>query len=280
MDETSLYQARILIVDDHHANVLVLERLLGNYGFVDVASTTRSNEVEQLCADLDPDLLLLDLQMPAPDGLEVMRRLRRSPSKTAEMPILVLTADHTTETKRQALAGGANDFLQKPFDAVEVILRIKNQLTTRLLQLALNTHNEMLERRVEERTTQLEQARIEIIERLAHAAEYRDDATGEPAHRVGETAAALAEQLWLPADQVTRIRRAAPLHDIGKLAIPDAILLKPGTLTPREFETIKTHTTLGAEILAGSNSRLLQLAEEIALTHHEHWDGSGYPAGL
>jgi putative nucleotidyltransferase with HDIG domain len=280
VDDLTLRQARILIVDDQQANVLLLERLLASFGFRAVTATTRSDQAEALCDSLDPDLLLLDLQMPPPDGIEVLRRLRSRPSGPAPMPIIVLTADNTTEAKRRALAGGANDFLHKPFDAVEVVLRIKNQLSTRMLQLALNVHNDMLERRVEARTEQLEQARIEIIERLAHAAEYRDDDTGQHTRRVAQISGLLAERLGLPDGEVARIRRAAPLHDVGKIAIPDAILLKPGKLTSSEFNSMKTHTTIGAEILSGSQSRLLRLAEEIARSHHERWDGTGYPAAL
>ncbi len=280
MDDATLTQARILIVDDQQANVLLLERLLAANGFKNVTGTTHSDRAEALCAELDPDLLLLDLQMPYPDGFEIMRRLRTGPSVAAPMPILVLTADNSVDTKRHALASGASDFLNKPFDTVEVILRIKNQLATRILQLTLDTHNAMLERRVHERTQELDQARLEAIERLAHAAEYRDDDTGEHIRRVGALAALLARELGMPAIEVQRIRSAAPLHDVGKIAIADAILLKPGRLTADEFETMKTHAAIGAEILSGSDSRLLQLAEEIARTHHEHWDGNGYPAGL
>jgi putative two-component system response regulator len=273
-------QARILIVDDQHANVLLLERLLAAHHFVDVTGTTQSDEAETICAEIEPDLLLLDLHMPEPDGFEIMRQLRARPAGPTPMPIIVLTADPSPETKRRALSIGANDFVHKPFDAVEVILRIENLLATRRLQLTLHTHNTMLEQRVRERTHELEHARIEIIERLAHAAEYRDDDTGEHTQRVGRTAALLADTLALPSDFVARIRRAAPLHDVGKLGISDAILLKPGKLTPSEYATMQEHVTIGAEILAGSRSKLLQLAKEIALTHHERWDGSGYPAGL
>ena len=280
VDNAALNQARILIVDDQQANVLLLQRLLASSGFTDVRATTRSDEAERLCVELDPDLLLLDLQMPPPDGLAILRCLRERDSGRPQVPVIVLTADHTTEVKHRSLALGANDFLHKPLDATEVILRIKNQLATRTLQLALNAHNEMLERRVVERTEQLEQSRIEITERLALAAEYRDDETGRHTQRVADTSGLLAEQLMLQPLEVARIRRAAPLHDVGKIAIPDSILLKPGKLTPVELEVIKTHTTVGAEILSGSQSKLLQLAEEIARTHHEHWDGSGYPARL
>jgi putative two-component system response regulator len=279
-DEAALTQSRILIVDDQQPNVLLLERLLAAHGFVNVTGTTRSDLAERYCAEVDPHLLVLDLQMPEPDGFEIMRRLHYAHDGSTLMPIIVLTADYTDETKRRALASGASDFLHKPVDAIEVILRIKNLLSTRLLQLELNTHNVLLEQRVAERTSELEHARVEIIKRLAHAAEYRDDETGEHTQRVGRTAALIADQLVLPQDDVARIQQAAPLHDVGKLGISDAILLKPGKLTTSEFEIMKTHAAIGADILSGSQSKLLQVGELIARTHHERWDGTGYPDGL
>jgi putative nucleotidyltransferase with HDIG domain len=187
-----------------------------------------------------------------------------------------LTADITPEAKRRALTEGALDFLTKPFDATEVLLRIKNLLQTRLLHLQLREQNEVLDEKVRERTADLEATQVEILERLALAAEYRDDDTGEHTKRVGETTARIAEALDWSQAEVELIRRAAPLHDVGKIAIPDSILLKPGKLTPEEFERMKTHTSLGAQMLSGGEFPLLQLAEQIALTHHERWDGTGY----
>ncbi|MGH2371927.1 MAG: HD domain-containing phosphohydrolase, partial [bacterium] len=181
---------------------------------------------------------------------------------------------------QRALAGGAKDFLTKPVDATEVVLRIRNLLETRMLHLQLQDQNEILEEKVLDRTRELEQAQIEILERLALAAEYRDDDTGQHTYRVGETSGHIARALVLPDAQVELIRRAAPLHDVGKIGIPDNILLKPGKLTPDEFEVMKTHTTIGVRILSGSKFPLLQLAREIALAHHERWDGAGFPEGL
>jgi putative two-component system response regulator len=196
------------------------------------------------------------------------------------VPFLVLTADATAETKRRALAAGARDFLTKPLDQIELLLRVRNLLQVQQLQYRLHEQNANLEDQVAERTRDLEHARLEILERLALAAEYRDDDTQEHAWRIGRTCALLALELGLPDPEVELIRRAAPLHDIGKIGISDVILLKPGKLTDAEFEVIKTHTTIGAEILSGSHSPLLRLAERIALSHHERWDGRGYPGGL
>ena len=280
MDEQAILQARILIVDDQEANVTLLERLLAVSDFVNVATTTDSSKAVELCAELEPDLVLLDLQMPPPDGFEVMSQLAPWTQGSTRLPILVLTADATRETKRHALAVGATDFLSKPFDTTEVVLRIRNLLLTRLLQVELRDQNKLLERRVQERTRDLEEARLEILERLAFAAEYRDDATGQHAQRIGRLAALVARELGLPDETVELIRRAAPLHDVGKLGLSDAVLLKQGHLTPEEMEAMKLHTIIGGEILGRSRLPLLRMSEEIALAHHERWDGSGYPAGL
>jgi putative nucleotidyltransferase with HDIG domain len=267
---------RILIVDDQPSNILLLEGILEDQDYNSVRSLTDSRQALPVFLEYQPDLILLDLQMPYLNGFEVMKQLRGRVPPGTFLPILVLTADITPETKRQALAEGATDFLTKPFDTTEVILRIKNLLHTRSLYLQLQDQNEILEQKVRERTLELEQTQIEILERLALAAEYRDDDTGEHTKRVGQMSAQIAQTLGLPGIRVELIRRAAPLHDVGKIAIPDSILLKPGKLTPEEFEHMKTHTTVGAKMLSGGRFPLLQMAEEIALTHHERWDGTGY----
>jgi putative two-component system response regulator len=218
--------------------------------------------------------------MPQIDGFELMELLATTTGERRSIAFLVLTADATEETKRRALSMGARDFLTKPLDRVELLLRVRNVLQVEELQDRLFEHNANLEDEVAERTRDLDQARLEILKRLALAAEFRDDDTQEHAWRIGRTSALLAIGLGLPDRELELIGRAAPLHDIGKVGIPDAILLKPGKLTAAEYETIKTHATIGAEILSGSRSPLLVMAEEIALTHHERWDGQGYPGGI
>ena len=187
-----------------------------------------------------------------------------------------MTADITTEAKQRALASGANDFLSKPLDTTEVILRIKNLLRTRWLQAELRQHNETLEAKVLERTRQLAEAQLEILDRLAIAAEYRDDDTGQHTKRVGKLAAIIARGLGQSEDQVEVLRLAATLHDVGKIGVPDRVLLKPDKLTAEEFEIIKSHTIIGGEILGKSKFAILQMAREIAVSHHERWDGTGY----
>src|SRR5919109_2922920 len=276
MLENLLTTSRILIIDDQPSNVALLEGILQEEDFTSFRSIMDSREVLPAFIEYLPDLILLDLQMPYLDGFEVMKQLRACRVPNDFIPILVLTADVTPEAKRRALAEGGLDFLTKPFDATEVLLRIKNLLQTRSLHLQLQAQNQLLDHKVQERTAELEATQVEILERLALAAEYRDDDTGEHTKRVGETAAQIAQTLGWPSEEVELIRRAAPLHDVGKIAISDSILLKPGKLTPEEFERMKRHTQLGAKMLSGGRFPLLQLAEQIALTHHERWDGSGY----
>ena len=268
--------ARILIVDDQPSNVMLLEGILQEEDFTGSRGLTDSRQALPVFLEYQPDLILLDLQMPYMNGFEVMKQLRGRVPPGTFLPILMLTADITPESKRHALAEGATDFLTKPFDNTEVVLRIRNLLQTRSLHLQLQDQNQVLEQKVRERTLELEQTQVEILERLALASEYRDDDTGEHTKRVGHMSAQIAQTLGLLEEEVELIRRAAPLHDVGKIAIPDSILLKPGKLTPEEFEQMKTHTTMGAKMLSGGRFPLLQMAEEIALTHHERWDGTGY----
>lgn len=277
MDD-KIRQAQIIIVDDEMANVALLERILKMGGYTNYLSTTDPRKVLALFKSHPPDLLLLDLHMPHLDGFTLMEQICARIETTGFMPILVLTADVSREAKQRALSAGAKDFLAKPLDAQEVLLRIRNLLETRFLHQAVLNQNVELEARVRERTRDLEIAHMDTIQRLARAGEFRDDETGQHAQRIGKVAAILAKELGLNNHQAELIRRAAPLHDIGKIGIPDSILLKPTKLTESEYETMKKHTTLGASILAGSRSPSLQMAEEIALYHHERWDGKGYMA--
>ena len=267
--------ARILIVDDEAQNVDVLRRILTRAGYTRVEATTDSRDAAALYVQLRPDLILLDLHMPHLDGIGVMDQLSDIAEATY-LPILILSGDVSPEARREALSRGAKDFVNKPFQQDEILLRIKTLLETRFLYLKIQSQNQILEVKVRERTRALEDAQVEIVERLAMAAEYRDDNTGQHTQRVGQMSALLARQLGLRDTQVSLIRRAAPLHDVGKIGVPDTILLKLGKLSPAEFEVVKTHTTIGARILSGSRFPLLRLAEEIAFNHHERWDGLGY----
>lgn len=280
MDQDVIRSAQLLIVDDEEPNLGLLEFLLRQAGFHQLTSTTDPRHALPLFQKCRPDLVLLDLGMPHLDGFAVLSQLRARIPADGYLPILVLTGDDSPEARQRALSEGARDFLRKPFDPAEVVLRIRNLLETRFLYLRVQQQNQQLEEKVLRRTEQLQQASLEILERLARAAEYRDDATGHHTERVAHLCCRLAGRLGLPDAEVELIRRAAPLHDVGKIGVPDEVLLKPGKLTAAEFEVIKSHTLIGARILSGSRFPLLQLAEEIALTHHERWDGNGYSPGL
>jgi putative two-component system response regulator len=276
MEAETLQGLGILILDDELQNIDVLQRLLVRAGYTQVRATTNAVEALAMFRERSPDLILLDLHMPVMDGFAVMAAVREHLRPGTYLPILVLTGDLENVTKERALSAGATDFVTKPFEATEVLLRIRNLLETRDLHRRLQHHNEELEQKVRERTRELEEAQLEILERLALAAEYRDDVTGQHAQRVGALAALLAREVGMDEDGADLIRLAAPLHDVGKIGIPDAILLKPGRLTPGEFDVMRTHITIGARILDGSHFALLKLAREIALSHHERWDGTGY----
>lgn len=271
--------ARILVVDDEEANVRLVTEMLKRSGFASIATLTDPRQLEQTFESFEPDLVLLDLHMPHRDGFSVLEAL--SPWIVAEhLPVCVVTGDMSIDVRRRALALGARDFITKPYDLMEVVLRVRNLLETRLLYQNLRKQNRTLLETVHGRTTELEETRLEMLERLAIAAEYRDDNTSQHTIRVGGMAASIAEGLALSSDHVALIRRAAALHDVGKIGIPDALLRKPGGLTAEETQIMRTHTSIGAHILGGSQAPLLTMAESIALTHHERWDGEGYPQKL
>lgn len=272
--------ARIIVADDLSANVKLLTRILTRGGYAHVYGTADSSSVLAMSLELQPDIVLLDLHMPGTDGLAILRDLRARTATQPYLPIVVLTGDASSGARRRTLAAGASDFLTKPYDATEVLLRVRNLLEIRRLHLALAAENRTLEQRIQERTEALVESQIEVLERLAAAAEFRDDVTGQHTRRVGRLAATLAALVGLPVERVDIIRRAAPLHEIGKIGVPDTILRKPGPLTEAECEIMKTHTTMGASILSGGGSELVRVAERIAWCHHEWWDGTGYPRCL
>jgi putative two-component system response regulator len=276
MQKQIVQNSKILIVDDQQANVELLRQILQHYGFVGLHGFTDSRRVLPLFSEIDPDLVLLDLQMPHIDGLSLLKQLRGRIPQNAYLPFMILTADLSAKSKKEALALGAKDFLTKPFDQLEVVLRCYNLLETRFLHLELQNHNRTLEEKVLERTRELEETRVEILRRLSVAAEFRDDVTGQHTQRVGHLSGLLAQEIGLSSSDAALIREAAPLHDLGKIGISDNILLKPGRLTTEEYETIKTHTEIGAKILSGDRFPLLRMAEQIARYHHERWDGTGY----
>jgi putative two-component system response regulator len=275
---SDLTRARILIVDDEPVNIRLLDAMLRLEGFSDLVSVTDPREVEGLYRSQSFDIVLLDINMPHLDGFQVMERLRAL-ENGSYLPVLVLTAQSDAATRLRALKDGARDFVTKPFIREEVMTRIRNQLEIRLLHNQLRNQNRWLDEKVRERTHELNETRLEIIRRLGRAAEYRDNETGLHIIRMSKFSQLLGQAAGLDDATSEMLLNASPMHDIGKIGIPDRILLKSGKLDADEWETMKTHSSIGAEILSGHGSELLEMARVIALTHHEKWDGSGYPLG-
>ncbi|OIO74750.1 MAG: two-component system response regulator [Zetaproteobacteria bacterium CG1_02_53_45] len=276
ISSSDILQGKILIVDDLEANVLLLSRMLASAGYTSVASTMNPLEVCDLHRQHCYDLILLDLQMPGMDGFQVMEGLKAS-EPDGYLPVLVITAQPAH--KLRAFKAGARDFIGKPFEIPEVLARVHNMLEMRLLQKALHNYNDVLEQRVLERTADLQENYLETIFTLTRAAEYRDEDTGAHVLRISYYSRELADILGMEKTFVEQIFFASPMHDVGKIGVPDYVLLKPGRLAPDEWEIMKGHAAMGAKILGNSKSPYLKMGAEIALNHHERWDGGGYPAG-
>lgn len=284
VDQT-LPKQTVLVVDDMADNIMILDHILRPYYRVKAAN--RGELALQMANSAEPPhIILLDVMMPEMDGFEVCRQLKDN-ENTKRIPVIFITAMGEAHDEAHGLAVGAVDYLTKPVSPSIVLARVKTHL-------ALYDQNRVLEERVLERTRELErsqqdvvsgmqaleQAQSEMLERLAQAAEFRDDDTGHHTRRVGEVSCLLASRMGFPPSRYDTIRRAAMLHDVFKIGIPDQILLKPGRLSEDEFAIMKTHTTIGAQILRDGRSELMRVAHLIALTHHERWDGTGYPQGL
>lgn len=271
--------AHIVVIDDEPGNLRLLSTMLERAGFQTVTALTDARELAPLIVESPVDLVITDLHMPLCDGFGVLDIL--TPLINLErLPVLVVTADGSPDARQRALTRGAKDFVTKPFDTIEVMLRVRNLLESRMLFQDLRKQNRTLLEAASGRTRELESTRIEIIERLALAAEYRDDETSQHNRRVGDLSARLADAIGWTREDAGLLRRAAGLHDVGKIGIPDALLRKPGALTDSEVRVMRTHAAIGARILGGSHIPLLQLAETVAISHHERWDGTGYPRGL
>jgi putative two-component system response regulator len=280
MSDRSLTNGSILIIDDEPCNIRFLDRLLRRNGYTRIHSTTSPKEGLDIFSSAAIDLVLLDLGMPGMDGFKVMAEMKRLMAAGDYVPILVLTGNPRPEIRNQALANGARDFLAKPFDPSEALLRIENLLDTRYLQRTLARHNETLEARVRERTGELEEAQLEILSRLAMVAEYYDDDTAEHTRRVASLSEQIARELGMADADATLLGHAALVHDVGKIAVPAGLTRKPGRLDSTERHMMQRHAVEGARVLSGSRLPLMRLAEEVARTHHERWNGMGYPDGL
>jgi putative two-component system response regulator len=276
INSSDIFNGKILIVDDQQANVTLLERMLCSAGYLSIASTTDSRQVNCLQLKNRYDLILLDLQMPFIDGFHVMEDLIKIETD-GYIPVLVITAQ--PDLKLRALKAGAKDFISKPFELSEVLARVNNMMEVRLLHKKLRIYNDELEKRVQERTADLQQSYLETIFTMTRAAEHKDEDTGAHVRRISYYSQAFARILGMDEAFIDNIFFASPMHDIGKIGIPDHILLKPGGFTGDEWKIMQGHVTMGAHILGNSNSPCLKMGAEIALNHHERWDGSGYPDG-
>lgn len=269
----------VLIIDDSDINQTLIKALVLKLG--DCQPVLFDNPVKALewCHDNVPDLVIVDYMMPEMDGLKFIAAFRGMHGRN-ELPVLMITASDQRDIRYDALLGGANDFLTKPIDRVEFSARARNMLNLRQGQKYMANHVQELEVRVQERTREIRNREKELIFRISRAAEFRDPETGAHIQRMAHFSAVIARGLDLDAKTQQLILEAAPMHDVGKIGIPDYILLKPGKLTHEEFEVMKNHAALGYELLKSSGSEILQAGAEIALSHHEKYDGSGYPKGL
>jgi putative two-component system response regulator len=271
---------RVQIVDDNPTNLHLFRSIIKTLSS-DVVVECHLDPVAALesCRQALPDLILVDYMMPRLNGHEYIAELRRMP-KARDVPIVMITAANDTPVRHRALDLGATDFVTTPVDVYEMKARLANLLELRRSSQGLRDHNQILAEEVAKATSVIAQREHELIVRLSKAAEFRDPETGAHISRMANYSLIIAEGLRLTAEECDLILQSAPMHDVGKLGIPDGILLKPGKLDADEFAIMQTHTTIGHAILRDSSSQLIALGAEIALTHHEKFDGSGYPAGL
>ncbi len=267
---------RILVVDDEILICRMISRWLEGDDY-ECAVASNANEAIQLLKEKRYDLLISDINMPQVTGIELLKTVKES---YPEMAVIMATAVDQRDTAIQALFLGAYAYIIKPFHKNEFLINVVNALERKRLTVASKRHQEILEEEVRERTAEIRNREEEIALRLISAAGHRDEETGDHIKRLGLYSVALSEALGWEQERIDLIRVAAPMHDVGKIGIPDIILQKPAKLTPAEYEIIKGHTKIGGDILGGTNIPLLQMATDIALYHHEKWDGSGYPHGL
>ncbi len=270
---------RVLIVDDNATNLRVYRTIVLRIPGVEAHTFLSSSEALASCAQTEPDLLIVDYRMPAPDGLAFIAQYRALWPE-AETPIVIITAERDRDVRLNALELGASDFLTKPADPVEFMARVRNLLALHQSRVALSSRAALLASEVARATREITDREEETIRRLMRAAEFRDNETGNHIVRMGHYAALLGKQLGMSPSEQRMLLLGTPMHDIGKVSTPDRILLKPGPLTAEEWVIMRDHTTAGFSMLEGSSSRILQVAAEIALRHHERWDGTGYPGGL
>ncbi len=266
----------VLICDDSITNALILTNLVEQEVTTNVITLTDPRKIMPILDKQNVDIILLDLEMPHLSGFDVMKKVREI-YQPEQLPILVITGVEGVATRNKALTSGANDFLNKPFDFIEVTLRLKNLLMIRNSYIIHHKNNEILEKKVQSRTKELNELNNGLIYSLALAGELKDDETGKHVLRVGKYSRILADGYGLPVELSEMIEKAAPLHDVGKIGIPDKILLKPGPLNEEERKIMNKHTLFAYELIGSHDSPIIQMAQSIAVSHHERWDGDGYP---
>ena len=278
-----ILEANILIVNDSKADLMLFEQILRGAGY---SAITSANPCEVFASHLKNryDLILLDLQMQNMDGFEIMKRLRAI-EKEGCLPVIVITS--YPEERSLALKEGASDFISKPIEIAEVLARVHNMLKVRLLHHILLNYNTILEKEVQKKTldlqlraADLQEGYLETIFTMTRAAELKDEDTGAHVKRISYYSRELAKILGMDEKFIDTIFYASPMHDIGKIGIPDCILLKPCGFVADEWKIMQEHPAMGEKILGDSKSFYLKMGSEIALNHHERWDGSGYPNGI
>jgi len=272
------HKQKILIVDDEEKNLRLMGAMLRHHGYVFETAVNGLEALEKTRAFF-PDLILLDIMMPEMDGYETCERIKNDPL-LKRIPVVMVTALADKDSRIRGLEAGASDFISKPVDRLEIMVRTKNLLKVKEFEDFLVDHNKLLDTEVKKKTAQLQESYVDTIHKLTKVAEYKDEDTASHIKRSGYYARAMALKLGWPEDRAETIFYAAPMHDIGKIGIPAEILLKPGKLNEAEFILMKTHAKIGASILTGQTSPIIHMAELIAVSHHERWDGNGYPNGL
>lgn len=269
----------ILIVDDDKTNLSLFTHMLAQIPDAAISTCADAREALSWCQEHSPDLILLDYMMPGMDGLDFLSRFRNLPGQELT-PVIMITADMGVQVRHKALQMSANDFLSKPVNRVELLARVKNMLALRKSHLAMSRQIENLSAELSAHCRESSAVDLNSIDLLSRAANYRDPETGEHLARMANYTKIIASHMGLSHDEQHLLLNAAPMHDIGKMGIPDHILLKPGRLTEEELKVMRLHAEIGADILKDSHTPLLQAGSQIALSHHEKWDGSGYPSGL
>jgi len=270
--------SRILVVDDELASVELLTSVLDRGGYKNVAPLSEPTFLCEAVSGFEPDLIIMSPSGPEPDGLRLLRELGRACLE--DHPVMVVSSVDGLDTKRAALALGAREFVLRPFEAIEFLVKVRNLINARRALSKAQRITAQLVDRLGEVQLQAEQAQIEMLARIARIIDHSDDALSQHTWRVAKMSGDVAAELGLPQETVDNIRRAARLHDLGKVVVSESVLSRPGPLNEDEIALVRAHPSVGALVLSGGTSPLVQMAEHIALSHHERWDGTGYPHGL